>query len=190
MNVPTLDDTKANLGPMAALLGRHGYQVKGKTVRCPAADHDDRHPSAGLYTATDGDERVKCWSCGFDEDVLGVAEALGERVDWARTVSVLPRPAPDPKVMDTVKILFERRAEFPFEWQAAKVLALLPGPAARLEVECNRSYLSKHGDIDLILATAYMIRGTALFRFVSSKVADDPATVERAVRRLIASVEA
>ncbi len=80
------------------------------------------------------------------------------------------------------------REAFPFEWEAAKLLALLPGEGARLEVERNRDYLARRGDVDLILRTAYLVRGTAMFRYCSAKSAD-PRGVATAVKGLLWRLE-
>src|SRR5918992_3474797 len=68
---------KTRLGPMRDLLTRHGVVRRYGKWRCPAPDHPDEHPSASVYVAADGDERVHCHACGFDGDVIDVERALG-----------------------------------------------------------------------------------------------------------------
>ena len=72
---PAIAALKAKLGPIAEMLATAGYHVRRKAAQCPA--HDDMHPSASIYVAGDGDERLHCHACGFDEDVIGVALKLG-----------------------------------------------------------------------------------------------------------------
>lgn len=184
----TLDGVKASIGPMRDLLARHGYFARGKTVRCPSLDHDDRNPSASIFTAYDGDERVHCFSCGFDEDTIGVAAALGERIpDWTtgrssnRQTSI---PRPDFRVTALGRLL-KGRPQWPFEWQVAKLLAELEPRDARQEVLQAWRFLSARGDVDLILRTAYLIRGVAILNFCTSGSIERPGAITHAVRRLV-----
>lgn len=80
MNYASAQAAKEGLGPMKPLLQSHGFRVSGRAVRCPSRTHEDRCASGWIYVARDGDERVRCFGCGFDEDIIGVATALGLEV--------------------------------------------------------------------------------------------------------------
>jgi hypothetical protein len=188
----SIEAAKARVGSMRDLLARHAHHVRGRMVRCPFPDHDDRHPSASLYVAADGDERVHCHSCGRDEDTLGLARVFGE--PQPSPPGAAPRRArrrasrPDPETRALVQVL-ARRASWPFELAAAKRLALLEGPAVHLEVLRNWRYLADRGDVRLIVQTSALIRGVAMLRFCSARSVENPRSIEYAIRRLIEEVE-
>jgi hypothetical protein len=181
---------KARLGPMRDVLARHGVGRRYGKWRCPAPDHPDMHPSASVYVAADGDERVHCWSCGFDGDVIDVARALGEVVEL-RGGGAAPAPAVQRRP-DALVRAFARavafRPEFAFEWEVTKLLALMPGYWARVEVAHNFEYLSARGDVSLMLHGAYLVRGVVIFRYCTAKSVDDPRSVTRAVHQALARV--
>lgn len=192
---PAVEDVKASLGPMRDLLARHGFPTRGKTTRCPSPDHDDRNPSASMYVAPDGDERVHCHSCGFDEDVIGVARVLGERVPSLRSLdqqTVRRRadhaPTPNYRLRALGRVLIAR-GEWPFEWAVATLLARLDPFQARVEVVRNWDYLSARGDIPLIWQTANMIRGVALLTVGTAKAVERPGAIGYAVDQLLRESE-
>lgn len=142
-----------------------------------------------------------------EDELLGTALELGLHPIEARSTirsgmragARQPRRAPEKtpttqepehewRMPRQLALALKCRESFPFEWETAKLLALLPGEGARLEVERNRDYLARRGDVDLILRTAYLIRGTAMFRYCSAKSAD-PRGVEAAVKSLVWRLE-
>lgn len=57
-------------------------QGKGARWHCPAADHDDAHPSVSVYVDRRGVERWRCWSGGHGGtaiDAVAVAMRVGVR---------------------------------------------------------------------------------------------------------------
>ena len=75
-----IEQARHSRDTLLAELGNHS--VSGNNCRCPARDHDDRHPSAGVYQGDDRAWRVKCHSCGFCGDVYDVqAELTGRSVE-------------------------------------------------------------------------------------------------------------
>ncbi|CAN5461921.1 hypothetical protein BH20ACT21_BH20ACT21_00010 [soil metagenome] len=180
---------KKRLGPMLELLARHGVWVRGNRVRCVSPDHIDIHPSASVY----GDERLHCFSCGFDGDVLDVARALGETVEL-HSSSPLGYVQEQESRPDWLARAFAdavaARPEFVFEWEATKLLATLPGYWARVEVANNFDYLRARGDVRLMLKGSYLLRGAARLRLCNAKSRDDEGAVTDAVRRLLQRVAA
>jgi hypothetical protein len=155
---------KAALGSMRGLLERYGHRLRGRTLRCPAPHHEDRHPSATLYTAFDGDERVHCHSCGFDEDVLGVARLLGEHIE-IRPSPGRSRPGSRPLDPDLHRLIahiadkLARRRNFAREWAAAKILAELDYDGIDREVLGNLASFPKLClDAILVRDLAYVVR--------------------------------
>lgn len=73
---------------MHELLARHDHDVRANRVRCPNPNHEDRHPSESVFEGRDG-ERLHCFSCGFDGDVIDVARAIGMNVKLG-----VPEPVP------------------------------------------------------------------------------------------------
>jgi hypothetical protein len=78
-----------------------------------------------------------------------------------------------------------RRKEWPFEWNAAVALAVLPREAMQQEVLRNWDFLTRRGDVGLITETAAMLRGVAILNFGSAKHVDDPAAIKRWVHRAV-----
>ncbi|MEM9415248.1 MAG: AAA family ATPase [Planctomycetota bacterium] len=75
-----IEQTRQSRDALVAELAGQG--VKGNNCRCPAREHDDKHPSAGVYQGEDGAWRVKCHSCGFCGDLFDVrAELSGQSVE-------------------------------------------------------------------------------------------------------------
>lgn len=157
---------KQRLGPMRDLLARHGITVRGRALSCPHPDHDDRHPSAGVYVARDGDERVRCWSCGLDEDVIGIARLLGERVDLRTPSGPAPRRRvpPHPELERAVRRL-ARRDDWLALWAAAQVLASVPRAVAQRDVASSWAHLSESFDLPLLVELSDLIREAADARF-------------------------
>jgi hypothetical protein len=56
---------------MAAWLG-----VSGKTFRCIFPDHEDHHPSAGIFITTNGEHYYNCFGCGKKGNIITVTEKL------------------------------------------------------------------------------------------------------------------
>lgn len=172
-----IQEAKHRLGPMADLLGRHGHHPKGKRVRCPSPIHEDKNPSASLYVAFDGDERVRCWACGYDGDIIDVARLFGEQVALQRLGIAKrrrqPRSSTSPLEQQVLRLI-AFRAEFPVEWEVAKTLALVSRDQMRVEVLRNWEFLTAHLDVDVLLVTylADVIRGVALLRFGNARELD------------------
>jgi hypothetical protein len=188
-----VERAKAALGPMKEILERHGHRVRGRRTHCPNPQHPDHHPSASVYVARDGDERVKCWSCGFDEDIIGVAEALGEHVELSpsdrsprnKTRPSVPvgtnRSVPAPKVDYRVRELawdLAGRAKWPLEWEAGTLQATLPRHRAQQEVVRNWDYLTARCDLPLVVATADILRQVAHQRWPDRTDAVEALLVE------------
>lgn len=57
---------------LESCLLKNGYNGKDKTFICPNPDHDDHSPSANVYETKFGDFYVKCFSCGFHEDIFSM----------------------------------------------------------------------------------------------------------------------
>lgn len=47
-----------------------GSRVRGNSCTCPSPSHDDRHPSAGIYSDSKGVWRYKCQACEAGGDVF------------------------------------------------------------------------------------------------------------------------
>lgn len=60
--------------PLRAYLAEHGAEFVRDKARC--LFHEDKTPSASLYRGKDGYERLKCFGCGMDVDVIGAAQEL------------------------------------------------------------------------------------------------------------------
>lgn len=60
--------------PLRVYLAEHGAEFVRDKARC--LFHEDRTPSASLYRGKDGYERLKCFGCGKDVDLIGAAQEL------------------------------------------------------------------------------------------------------------------
>lgn len=67
-------------------LAEHGAEFVRDKARCPF--HDDKTPSASLYRGRDGYERLKCFGCGKDVDLIGAAQEL-HNLDFKGALRVL-----------------------------------------------------------------------------------------------------
>lgn len=65
---------KNNREILVNILTEAGSRIKGNSVSCPF--HDDRHPSAGIYSANGEGYRFKCHSCQFNGSVVDVIARL------------------------------------------------------------------------------------------------------------------
>lgn len=106
-------DLQALLDEISGPSARHGHAARW---HCPAADHDDLHPSVSVYVDRRGVERWRCWSGGHGGtaiDAVAVARRIGvkeaveelarrtglqpgevERPRFARKVRQAPDPVP------------------------------------------------------------------------------------------------
>lgn len=58
-----------------SILREAGAKGRGNSITCPLCD--DKHPSAGVYSAVEGDGyRFKCHKCGFNGSILDVIAKL------------------------------------------------------------------------------------------------------------------
>ena len=74
--------TPSNRDNITRALEARGITLKGVSCQCPDPQHDDAHPSAGIFEGTDGQWRVKCQSCGkrWDyDDLMGRPDGNGEK---------------------------------------------------------------------------------------------------------------
>jgi hypothetical protein len=168
-------------------LNRVRRSGEGWVARCPA--HEDRSPSLSVREGNDGRALVHCHAgC----DVTRIVSALGlELTDLFppkdERFTIPPRPSPVVLPRSVAQILVES-SEFAIAWEISATLALLPGRAARVEVLRNWGYLTSRCDVQLLLRTAYLIRGIAVFRYCNSDTVNDPKAIQRAVRRLCEEV--
>lgn len=85
---------------LAALLTRLSGRPQGHGHRarwcCPAADHDDEHPSVTMFVDRHGIERWRCWSGGHNGTAID-AVMLAQQVGFTDAVRVLDANAlPEP----------------------------------------------------------------------------------------------
>lgn len=59
---------------LRAYLAEHGAVFIRDKARC--LFHEDRTPSASLYRGKDGYERLRCFGCGADVDLIGAAQEI------------------------------------------------------------------------------------------------------------------
>jgi hypothetical protein len=69
------------------------------------------------------------------------------------------KPEPLPAEFDFFLEALRNRPEWPFEWEAAKLLARLPIELARQDVREDWDYLSARGNVRFIVLTADFTRG-------------------------------
>lgn len=154
-----VDRVKRELGAMRDLLARHGYQLRGRSVRCPSPDHADRHPSASVYDARDGGERVHCFSCNFDGDVIDVARALGMKVELgAPEREVRRHRSPLRPISRGEAERLVSRLNFAYEWELAKILARVPESLASRDLLLSWDFLADRVDIPFVAAMAGVVR--------------------------------
>ncbi len=165
---------------------------RGWSARCPA--HEDRSPSLSIAEGRDGRALLRCFAgCEPDQIVRAIGLEMPDlfsrdddrshRRRHSRRDSRQPVPLP----RDVARELLTS-AEWPFLWNAAKVLALLPGPQARLEVLRRWRYYADRCDVGALLQTSYLIRGVAMFTRCTARGCDD-LDVTRAVQRLVRDLE-
>lgn len=145
-----VEEVRQSLGSIREVLERHGINARRPT--CPNPQHDDRKPgSVRFYRAKRGEERLKCFSCQFNGDVITVAEALGEHIDWGTpTANRKWQWQPIQKRQERVKktrLMNELQDDPTIErdWILAKKLAELGNlKAVQVEVLRNWDYLSEN----------------------------------------------
>jgi hypothetical protein len=179
--------------PLANLLGRLDtprLTSSGWSARCPA--HDDRSPSLSLSEGRDGRVLVRCWAGCEVEDIV---HAVGLEVRDLFAADDKRRPfTPRPQrsrvaVPQSVAQIFIETGEFALCWDIAKQIA-------ELDPHIQRAYVVRHWDeiapvdVTSVLELAYLLRGVAVFRFLTSKTVQDPMLIRNAVRRLLREVEA
>jgi hypothetical protein len=179
-----VESAKDGLGDMRALLTRHGQDVRGRSLRCPSPDHLDKHPSASIYIAVDGDQRVHCHSCGLDEDVIGIAGVLGVPVRLSGRRRAVPTSSPLPRLSPRIRHMARDLVERPswgLEWEVITLLASLPALLARQDVIANWDWLGDRLDIPLMVGMSDALRAIALERYPGRR--DAVAVLLAEVRR-------
>jgi hypothetical protein len=158
-------DLKKSLGSIKDLLDRHGFNPRPSRLLCPNPSHQDRRPgSVSLYRARDGDERIKCWSCGLDEDGLGLAKLLGEDIKLPSRERRHPqKKVRPPKALSE---LLASRESFPLEWEVARLLACVSEWESFGELARNWPWLkAQDADLPLICRLAQKLRELMADRF-------------------------
>jgi len=84
------------------------------------------------------------------------------------------KPEPLPAEFDDFLETLRNRPQWPFEWEAAKLLATIPVELARQDVGQNWDYLSARGNVKFIVLTADMIRGKGTSSPIQTKPPDSP----------------
>jgi hypothetical protein len=184
-NESPVERAKRELGSMRDLLANHGHQVRGQNVRCPSPDHADRHPSASVYDARDGGERVHCFSCNFDGDVIDVARSLGMKVELGTAEpKVRSHRSPLRPISRGEAKMLVGRPDFAFEWIVAITLARIPEPLAQRDLLASWDFLADWVDIPFVVALSRAVRGTAFLRYGSTRDLDVRQAVDRLIREV------
>lgn len=144
--MPDATKVKAELGSIRDVLERHGINPRRPT--CPNPQHDDRKPgSVGIYKSKSGEERLKCFACSFNGDVINVAQVLGERINWGKIPRRVERPKARRERVAKVRVSRELEDDLTIEkdWILAKKLAELGSlKAVHIEVQRDWDYLSEN----------------------------------------------
>lgn len=147
---------QSQVGDLRSVLERHGYDPRSGRTLCPNPQHDDRKPgSVRIYKRPNGEERLKCFSCGFNDGAIGVARVLGEVIPWRkgpRSSSYRQPRAEEPKLTrkqhrKKQRLLNQFQDDLTIEkdWILAKKLAVLGNlQAVQQEVLRNWDYLSEN----------------------------------------------
>ena len=127
---------------------------------CPA--HDGSRPdSLKVREGRDHEALLYCFAGCPLRDVVS-AMGLEMRDLFVRDDDWKPeprrKPEPLPAEFDDFLETLRNRREWPFEWEAAKLLARLPIELARQDGRQNWDYLSARGNVRFIVLTADMIR--------------------------------
>ena len=64
------EELKRDRTALFDVLKEAGANIRGNNITCPLCD--DKHPSAGIYSTSEGDYRFKCHKCGFNGSILDV----------------------------------------------------------------------------------------------------------------------
>lgn len=144
--MPSPEQIKEKIGSMRDLLARHGFNTR--YLMCPNPSHDDKRAgSVSIYRAKDGDERLKCWACQFDEDVIGVAKVLGEHIDWGKPARRWRPFTATKQAAHRTRMTrqFENDPTIEKDWILAKTLARLGNlQSVQVEIQRNWDYLSEN----------------------------------------------
>lgn len=175
-----VEAARSSLGPIRDLLSQHGLSVRGGTVRCPNPDHNDRHPSASIFTGRDGKERLFCFACGFHGDALDVAHALGIHVELRPAGAPVKRSrVPSNPLRRSEAEMLAGRPNFILEWELAKILARVPERLARQDVLAAWDWLVHRVDIPFVVVLSGAVRGTARLRYGHARDRDLSYAVDR-----------
>ena len=186
-NESPIERAKRELGSMRDLLANHGHQIRGQNVRCPSPNHGDRHPSASVYIGRNSDERIHCFSCNFDGDVIDVARALGMIVEIGAPERKLRcHRSPLRPISRAEAEMLANRPDFAFDWTLAITLARVPEILARLEVLHSWDFLTEHCDLTFVLRLSQAVRGIAFLRYGSPRDQDGWRAVDRLMREVAA----
>lgn len=163
---------------------------KGWTARCPA--HEDHWPSLSVSEGRDGRALLTCHAgCAFDDLIralgLELRDLFPPRDDSARPQPRRTKPAPYVMPRETAGVLLGSD-RFAIVWELGKALAGVEPRQARADVVAAWDALTLVADPRLILRTAALLRGVALFGHCSSGRCE-PEDVTRAVRRLCRNLE-
>jgi hypothetical protein len=85
--------------------------------------------------------------------------------------------------------MLEARESLPYEWAVGRVLAELPGPLARQEVEMNRDVVAAYCDPETAFRVGMLIRGTAVLTYCHGRTFSEESAT-KAVQRLLNELEA
>jgi hypothetical protein len=162
---------------------------------CPA--HDDKYPSLSIGEGSDQRALLHCFAgCTIGEITraigLEVADLFELRAESAPSEHRGPARHHKndlPHIPLGVFRRLVRTPEFSFTWRAAGLLARLDPPTSRELIVQSWGYLIARCDIGLLLQTAHMIRGVAMYRYCDAKTVERPAAIADAVKRLVEEVE-
>ncbi len=99
----TATELKRDRSALIDVLNEAGAKIRGSGVVCPLCD--DKHPSAGIYSANGDGYRFKCHKCGFNGSVLDVIARLdGIGIDEVfKRLRSNSQPQKPPKVYATIE---------------------------------------------------------------------------------------
>ncbi|MCC5829360.1 MAG: hypothetical protein JJU36_07920 [Phycisphaeraceae bacterium] len=95
---PEVESMRRDRSALVAMITRAGSKMHGASCTCPSPDHDDRNPSASIFTDPAGVVRVKCHSCGWSGDIFDLTALVEGRSlsDVLREAAGRPERRPSP----------------------------------------------------------------------------------------------
>jgi hypothetical protein len=136
----TLDDMKRDRGLLERTITEHtGTPMRGRECNCPFPEHPDKHPSAGIFEASNGTWMFKCHPCNFSGSFIDMEARLSGRdaSDVIKSLNLDPdrksKPAPPEKEHKVYQSLGDIEATF------------------GMEIGGKWEYVDLEGNVDLVI---------------------------------------